>query len=71
MSDKVCGNTPSLNDAEKPDVFSRTEKAIDAVKCLGADAFGNPVKPKLPCDDMSKFRIEDCWACAEREVCGG
>ena len=51
-------------DNPKADVFVRVQAAIDAVKAAAEkfDAFGN-VKVKVPCDDMSTFRIEDCKTC--------
>ena len=52
-------------------MFGKHQVAIDRAKAGGAncDVFGNS-KQKLACDDMEKFRIEDCKTCASREACG-
>lgn len=46
------------------DIFSRTEKAIDAARHIGksTDVFGNP---RLPCDDPKQWLGEEsCRKCA-------
>ena len=57
--------------SSQKDVFGRHQATIDRVKAVGnLDVFGNP-KPKLPCDVMATFRIEDCKTCPSRGKCGG
>ena len=53
-------------------MFVKHQAAIDQAKAVGAsrDVWGDPAKPKLPCDDMSTFKIEHCKTCLERESCG-
>jgi hypothetical protein len=50
------------------DVFQRQDALLKRVKNLGVDVFGNP-KVKLPCDNMTTFKIEDCVNCLDKTKC--
>ncbi|MGD6850724.1 MAG: hypothetical protein ACQCN6_01535 [Candidatus Bathyarchaeia archaeon] len=51
------------------DVFVRQEAALEAVRSLAVDVFGEPKKKLLACEDFATFTIDKCKSCPEAEKC--
>jgi hypothetical protein len=68
-------STKSAPDGAKPDPFWEQQdqmfKRVQEIGRSNVNAFGEAFSPavKLPCEDMSTYKLEDCKTCRERGKC--